>query len=98
MWQKVQIDEGDFRSKYEDWLEDEVWTYFDWIKSLRNLIIVNVEACWVCLVHCLNMLQVVDHFLDVAHFGIEIISSKPIRVRARDNLTFDSSPAVKVVF
>jgi hypothetical protein len=29
MWQKVQIDEGDFRSKYEDWLEDEVWTYFD---------------------------------------------------------------------
>jgi len=29
MWNKVQIDEDQFRLEYEDWLEDEVWTYFD---------------------------------------------------------------------
>ena len=28
MWSKVQIDD-DFKARYEDWLEEEVWTYFD---------------------------------------------------------------------
>ena len=28
MWSKVQLDD-EFKAKYEDWLEDEVWTYFD---------------------------------------------------------------------
>jgi hypothetical protein len=29
MWNKVHFDEADFKEKYEQWLEDEVWTYFD---------------------------------------------------------------------
>ena len=29
MWQKVEVDFDSFRDKYEDWLEEEVWTYFD---------------------------------------------------------------------
>jgi hypothetical protein len=28
MWQKVELD-PDFGDKYEEWLEDEVWTYYD---------------------------------------------------------------------
>ena len=29
LWSKVTIDEEKFKSEYEQWLEDEVWTYFD---------------------------------------------------------------------
>lgn len=29
LWDKVQIDTEKFRTEYEEWLEDEVWTYFD---------------------------------------------------------------------
>ena len=29
MWQKVKIDDK-FGDYYEKWLEDEVWTYYDW--------------------------------------------------------------------
>ena len=29
LWEKVQIDTEKFRGEYEEWLEDEVWTYFD---------------------------------------------------------------------
>ena len=68
------------------------------MKSLRNYIIVDIEAFLVCKVGFLDSLQVVDHFLDVGDFGIIILRSKPVRIRAGDNFTFDCSPAVKVVF
>lgn len=29
LWDKVQIDTEKFKNEYEDWLEDEVWSYFD---------------------------------------------------------------------
>jgi len=29
MWQKVDVDYDSFKERYEDWLEEEVWTYFD---------------------------------------------------------------------
>ena len=29
MWQNVDVDFEGFREQYEDWLEAEVWTYFD---------------------------------------------------------------------
>lgn len=29
MWQSVEVDYDGFKDKYEDWLEEEVWTYFD---------------------------------------------------------------------
>ena len=29
MWQNVEIDYEGFQEKYEDWLEEEVWSYFD---------------------------------------------------------------------
>lgn len=29
MWQKVEFDEAAFKDHYEDWLEEEVWTYYD---------------------------------------------------------------------
>jgi hypothetical protein len=29
LFQKVEFDEEKFRENYEEWLEDEVWTYFD---------------------------------------------------------------------
>ena len=32
MWQKVKIDDK-FGDYYEKWLEDEVWTYYDWKKQ-----------------------------------------------------------------
>jgi hypothetical protein len=28
MWQRVQLDEQ-WKQDYEEWLEEEVWTYFD---------------------------------------------------------------------
>ena len=29
MWQNVEVDYDSFKDNYEDWLEEEVWTYFD---------------------------------------------------------------------
>ena len=29
MWRNVDVDYESFRERYEEWLEDEVWTYFD---------------------------------------------------------------------
>lgn len=29
MWLRVNVDFDNFRDRYEDWLEEEVWTYFD---------------------------------------------------------------------
>jgi len=29
MWQNVEVDFEKFRERYEDWLEEEVWTYYD---------------------------------------------------------------------
>ena len=48
MWQNVDVDYEAFREGYEDWLEEEVWTYFDWMTKcnqapdmlLQSLIIV----------------------------------------------------------
>ena len=32
MWKNVDVDLERFRERYEDWLEEEVWTYYDWLK------------------------------------------------------------------
>ena len=29
MWQRADVDLEKFKDKYEDWLDEEVWTYFD---------------------------------------------------------------------
>lgn len=29
MWQNVEVDLEGFQERYEDWLEEEVWTYYD---------------------------------------------------------------------
>ena len=29
MWKNVDVDLERFRERYEDWLEEEVWTYYD---------------------------------------------------------------------
>lgn len=29
MWQNVDVDFDGFKERYEEWLEEEVWTYFD---------------------------------------------------------------------
>lgn len=29
MWQRVDVDFDSFKDRYEEWLEEEVWTYFD---------------------------------------------------------------------